>query len=340
MAGKILIVCPGHQSTFVQLDAALLSQLYPTEVLGFDQLPRPKIVTVPLAVFRKLRRENFGAVAMWFSVPHLAPLIVLLAKFFKKKIFVITGGYDIAYVPSIQWGEMQSWWKRIFQQFTLARVDRIFPFSSFSRSDVIKYAPNDKVCAVYLGIDTQRFVPCGEKENLVVTTCIEINYSTIIQKGLHTFVECARQLPEMKFLVIGRNAKNDSIAESFLSLAPQNVQFTRRYISNEELVSSYQRARVYVQVSAHEGFGIACAEAMACECVPVGTNNTSLPEVIGDTGFLVNFGDASAAVRAVREALQSPGLGRLARQRICANFSMECRSTALLSEVRRLMESQ
>ena len=91
----------------------------------------------------KLAKERIACVVMWFSVPHLAPIIVVLAKIFRVKVLAITGGFDVAFVPAIGWGEMGSWWKRALQRFALRRVDRVLPFSDFSRIDTLRYAPEE-----------------------------------------------------------------------------------------------------------------------------------------------------------------------------------------------------
>lgn len=80
--------------------------------------------------------------------------------------------------------------------------------------------------------------------------------------------------------------------------------------------------KVYVQASAHEGFGIAVAEAMSCECIPIGAMYTSLWEVIGDAGYLIKYGDLNELVSAIKMAISNPTLGKLARKRIIKLFSV------------------
>jgi glycosyltransferase involved in cell wall biosynthesis len=336
MKEKILIVCPQESSSFVQLDASLLSDRFDVEVLSFSRFRKPKILSTAFAIARSLTREKISCIVMWFSVPHLAPVIVLLARLFRVRVVAITGGFDIAYVPVIAWGEMGIWWKRLLQRFTLHRVDRILPFSDFSRTDTLKYAPARITSTLYPGIDTSRYVPSGSKENLIITACNLINTFSITQKGLDVFSKCAEALPEYEFLIIGGIDANDASAREFVRRAAANLKFTERYISDEELLSLYQRAKVYVQVSAHEGFGIACAEAMACECVPVGTTNTSLVEVIGSAGFLVAYKDVPATVDAIRNASVSP-LGAEARKRVVENFTVERRRSGLLLTLQQIL---
>jgi glycosyltransferase involved in cell wall biosynthesis len=48
-----------------------------------------------------------------------------------------------------------------------------------------------------------------------------------------------------------------------------------------------QAATLYITPSLHEGFGLTVLEAMACGIPVIAANRTSLPEVVGDAGMLV-----------------------------------------------------
>ena len=330
---KILIICPGAKSPFVRSDAAILAKQYPTEILGVDTLPFPRKLVLLFRLFSFLLKGEALMVLMYFSVPTYAPFVVTLAKLFGKKVVVITGGYDTTYVPVIDWGEMKSWWKRVAQRYALSMVDLVLCFSEFSKSDVLKYASPKRIKALYFGIDTEYFKPSGPKEPLVITVCFQVNESTLVQKGLRTMIESARSIPEAQFVLVGETSGDVAVAEARRT-APPNVVFHDKFTFGQELLRFYQRASVYVQASAHEGFGIANTEAMSCGCIPVVTNTTALPEVVGDAGFFAPFGDVPATAEAIKRALKSPELGKKARARIIENFTSDIHERTLLADVR------
>jgi len=335
---KILVACPSISSPFVNQDVEFLRKAFQVETVSFDKLSNPKIITVPFWVLKTLIFKKYDCLLIWFSIPKFSPLLTLIAKLFGKKVLVIAGGYDITFVPEINWGEMGVWWKRIAQKFSFFWVDHIFAFSDFSRKDIIKYVREEKVSTLYFGIDADFFCPKGEKENLIVTTCFQITQTSILQKGLDSFMECALKLPGYRFLIIGQIDKSDSFALDFFKNAPPNLEFTNRFVTNEELRDYYRRAKIYVQLSAHEGFGIAVAEAMACECIPVGTKNTSLDEVIGNEDYLVNFNDRKSAVKLIQLIFDVNSSGDHFRNRVVKYFKPDTRSSQLNLKTKNILK--
>jgi glycosyltransferase involved in cell wall biosynthesis len=74
--------------------------------------------------------------------------------------------------------------------------------------------------------------------------------------------------------------------QKYLGLAKQHglgteyIVFTG-YVSDEDLVRLYNLCELFVFPSIHEGFGLPVLEAMACGAAVIGSNTTSIPEVIG-----------------------------------------------------------
>lgn len=267
----------------------------------------------------------------WFASGH-SFVAVLFSKLLGKKSIVVAGGYDVACVPEINYGQFTlSRSRRFMTASSLRHADLVLPVSKFTKKEVLRWAQPKKNLVIYNGIDIKRFQAEGEKEDLVITVG-GVSQSNLKRKGLETFVKSARLVPEARFVVIGKE-QDDSI-DKLRALASSNVSFAG-YVSDDELLSWYQRARVYVQVSAYESFGMSLAEAMLCECVPVVTDRGAMPEVVGDTGFYVAYEDERATARGIKEALGSDK-GVYARRRIEDLFYLAKREKALIESIEAL----
>jgi glycosyltransferase involved in cell wall biosynthesis len=60
------------------------------------------------------------------------------------------------------------------------------------------------------------------------------------------------------------------------------------YPDEQQLISLYRSSVALVYPSLHEGFGIPPLEAMACRTLAITSNTTSLPEVMGDSGIMLD----------------------------------------------------
>lgn len=96
--------------------------------------------------------------------------------------------------------------------------------------------------------------------------------------------------------------------------------------SGAALVALYQGALAYVDPSLYEGFGLQAAEALACGTPVIASNRTSLPEVVGDAGILLEPDDvagfAAAMKRVAEDAELRAELGGKARTQ-AARFTWE-----------------
>lgn len=61
------------------------------------------------------------------------------------------------------------------------------------------------------------------------------------------------------------------------------------YIDDADLAALYSGAEWFVYTSQYEGFGLPPLEAMQCGCPVVASNTSSLPEVMGDAGVMVDW---------------------------------------------------
>ena len=75
------------------------------------------------------------------------------------------------------------------------------------------------------------------------------------------------------------------------------------YLPDDLLPYAYNAAEGFVYVSLCEGFGLPPLEAMACGTPTLVSQDTSLPEVVGDGALLVDPLDADATAAAIEQLL-------------------------------------
>jgi glycosyltransferase involved in cell wall biosynthesis len=273
------------------------------------------------------------AVFCWFAGRE-AFWAVGLSQFYHKKTVVVVGGADVTVIPEIGYGATLDRVKRVYSTFVLNKAMELLPFSIDAEQRALAFVDNAaKVKLIYLGVDARRFRPAGTKKNQALTVGI-VNRTNLKRKGLETFVRSAAYLPDTEFILVGKFA--DDAITYLRSIASNNVRFMGA-LPESRLIRCYQSAKVYVQASAHEAFGVSLVEGMACECVPVVTNTGAIPEVVADTGIYVPYGEPAATAEGIKSALESDK-GRTARKRIEARFSVVQRREALVQAISELLD--
>ncbi len=268
----------------------------------------------------------------WFALDH-AYVACHVARVMRKKAVVVVGGLDAAKRPDLGYGSNLDPRMSRRTRYTLSHADRGLLVEDHLRQEVAQNVGVDRAdfITVPLGFDTTWYSP-GEGPRFTVLTVSIVNDVNVSRKGLDVFVETARHLPDIPFVLVG-GRENDA-TERLRGRAPPNLRILGR-LSDEQLREEYRRARVYAQLSRYEAFGSALGEAMACGCVPVGTQVGGIAALVADTGPLVPPGDVDATVRAVREAFER-GDGTAARQRIVDRYSIERRRRAITEVVESL----
>ncbi|MBS1807865.1 MAG: glycosyltransferase family 4 protein [Acidobacteria bacterium] len=86
----------------------------------------------------------------------------------------------------------------------------------------------------------------------------------------------------------GRGWLDEEIFELVAELKLQRMVKFTGYVPDEDLPALYSACEIFVYPSLYEGFGLPPLEAMACGAAVVTSNTSSLPEVVGDAGVMVN----------------------------------------------------
>jgi glycosyltransferase involved in cell wall biosynthesis len=315
---RILFAYPSL-SRFVELDRALLAERWQIEdwpKAGLRSLAR---------LARAVRRSRL--VFAWFATSHaVAP--VTLAWLLRRPCVIVVGGVDLANLPEINYGYQQSALRRLLARWVISRATRLVTNSEFSRQEAvgIGLAPGD-LTVIYHGVpDDFGPQPPGERAPVVLTVGV-VDARNLERKGLRAFVEAARLVPDMRFVLVGGG--EDNALDALRARAADNVELTG-WVSDAERDRLMLSASVYVQASLHEGFGMSVAEAMLAGCIPVVTDAGALPEVVGDTGIVLEGVEPEQLADGIRRAraLGAAARGR-ARSRALNTFPLERRGEGL-----------
>jgi spore coat protein SA len=119
-----------------------------------------------------------------------------------------------------------------------------------------------------------------------------------------------------------------ALAGSINQTHPGSVQFTGYLHHDRDLPTWFQRATFFASPSIYqEPFGLVNAEAMACATPVVGSNRGGIPEVLGDTGLLIDPENIEGFADAMCTLLGDPeytrNLGRAAYLRCREMFDWQ-----------------
>jgi glycosyltransferase involved in cell wall biosynthesis len=205
----------------------------------------------------------------------------------------------------------------------LARnVTRLIAVSEFTKARIVERlrVKPEKVAVIPNGID-ERFSPCGAEEIEAVRSALRIKTRYMLcvgsvepRKNLIRLLQAWSRVPAAKsedvVLVIAGGLGTARVFEAVsLGKVPARVKFTG-YVPDKQLPALYSGALALIYPSLYEGFGLPPLEAMACGTPVVTSNNTSLPEVVGDAAVLVNPEDVDSIASGIQEILSSADLRR------------------------------
>ncbi|AXI24804.1 glycosyl transferase family 1 [Methanofervidicoccus sp. A16] len=204
---------------------------------------------------------------------------------------------------------------------TLRTADKIIADSYNTKKDIIKYfkIPEDKIKVIHLGVD-EKYKPLSEEEINSIKKKYSINYPFILyvgtlepRKNIPTLIKAYYKLKKQglphKLVITGKKGwKYKSIFETIDKLNLQKDIIFTGYVPEEDLPALYNAADLFVYPSIYEGFGLPPLEAMACGTPVITSNTSSLPEVVGDAGIMVDPYDVDGLSKAMYEVLTNDGL--------------------------------
>jgi len=320
-----------HFSSFVKADFDMLSSMHFVDKYEFSA--RPGIFNVGFHLIKQFlfllfHIRKYDSIYIWFADYH-SLLPVLFAKIYNRHSFIVIGGYDAARIKKLNYGVFCSQIRGFFAIKSIKNSTANLPVSRYVERKVKYIAPHSTCYIVYnsmnLGNETHTDI---KKENLVLTVAIIDNQRTFKLKGIDTFINVVRILPQYNFVAIGISKV---VVNELVKDCPRNLIIYER-VPHEELLSFYKKANIYCQLSLTESFGVAIAEAMYYHCLPVVINNGAMPEIVGNFGKIVRKDTSEIATAIVQLSTNSHYNENLQMEDyIRIHFSPENRKTQLIS---------
>ncbi len=292
-------------------------------------LPHTPLVRIPLTLVRELRRRPVDVLHVQYTAPPFAPCPV------------------VATIHDLSFEHLPDTFKRrsrVQLRLTVRRTARhaahIIVPSAHTRADIVRtYAVAPERISVIPLAAAAHFAPAAAAETARVRERYGIAADYILavgsiqpRKNLTRLVRAYAALRTTyshaklpKLVLVGKRAwlyEETLRAIAACGLLPDTI--LTGYVPEADLPALYTGALCFVYPSYFEGFGLPPLEAMQCGTPVIAGNRTSLPEVVGDAGLLVDPFDEQALTDALarvindadlRAELHVKGIERAARWR-------------------------
>jgi len=220
-----------------------------------------------------------------------------------RKTLIIPAIYDLSFVHYAQYSSPQN--KAYMLKYvprTIARADHIITISENSKKEIVDYYnvdPED-VSIVTPAIDHAEYYPRSETEisTLKQKYGLPEHYffftSTLEpRKNVQGLLDAYAALPDKirnKYGLVLAGMKGWVDHEIQLRLDKyRSLNIIRTgYVDDSDLPGMYSGASLFIFPTFYEGFGIPPLESMACGVPVITSNNSSLPEVMGNAGVLLD----------------------------------------------------
>ncbi|HER24650.1 MAG TPA: glycosyltransferase family 1 protein [Candidatus Atribacteria bacterium] len=219
------------------------------------------------------------------------------------------------------------WWDRFYWNFFITqgvkRVERIITDSISTKKDLIKYynIQKNKVSVIPLCCSSQYYMSSNEFFLNEIKQKYNINKPYILfvgtlepRKNISILLKAfniAKQKGKLKhsLVIVGRKGwLFDDIFQIVKNLRMENDVIFTGFVPDEDLPSLYHGSDLFVYPSIYEGFGLPPLEAMACGTPVIASNSSSLPEVVGDAGILIDPKDVNAFASVIVRVLNKEEL--------------------------------
>lgn len=201
---------------------------------------------------------------------------------------------------------------------TWRMADLILTDSEFSKTEIRRFlpVPNDRIRVVYIGVDRRFLEPVSDETATEMRKELKLDAPYILYVGrldpdknvenvvrAYSLLVKAGRCGHLLVIAGAKDHRASNVHQLVRKLGLEDrVRFTG-YVKDEHLVALLHEAEALCYPSLNEGFGLPVLEAMAAGTPVVTSNISSLPEVAGDSGVLVNPRSAREIAKGLRSIL-------------------------------------
>lgn len=281
-----------------------------------ERIPRCQIRTFELPGFRWNSWENLGLpIAAWRAGADLLHCASSGSPLWSPLPVVMTV-HDV--IPLIMDDGMDARTVRLFRtrlQAGMRLARRVIAVSDNTRRDLIRVmgADPDKIEVAHWGADA---VSETYQERPATGTVLGFGGGGAVRKNtpalVRMFAKVAAGDPAARLVILGATdtKQKATLKELIGQLRLEGRVSLLGYVPDEELDRLYREAACLVYISLYEGFGLPPLEVMVHGMPVVASNRSSIPEVVGDAGILVDPEDTDAIANAVLHLLHDQAFRR------------------------------
>jgi glycosyltransferase involved in cell wall biosynthesis len=181
--------------------------------------------------------------------------------------------------------------------------DFIVAGNEFTRRQIEERMPGKPIFILPAGFDAaviDRVPPQSKDPNLG-----SFIGRLVSQKGifdlLKMMAELSRSHPEFRLVMAGSGPERDFFVSEMQRMKLTNIQLAG-FVSEEEKFLLLKKSKYFFFPSYEEGWGIALAEALYCECRCICYELPHYRSIFGDFPIYARLGDANDFVRAFRQS--------------------------------------